>query len=135
LDILPLEAELEEKLTEYFADVRNRINIVRTRANDEIAKLHKGDELLPGVIKKVIVYVAIKRKLQAGDKMAGRHGNKGVISRVLPKEDMPYLADGDPVQIVLNPLGVPSRMNIGQLLELHLGWAGRGLGEKIKVIC
>ena len=128
---IPLEAELEEKLTEYFADVRNRINIVRTRANEEIAKLHKGDELLPGVIKKVIVYVAIKRKLQAGDKMAGRHGNKGVISRVLPKEDMPYLADGDPVQIVLNPLGVPSRMNIGQLLELHLGWAGRGLGEKI----
>src|SRR5690606_33000855 len=110
---------------------RNRINIVRTRANDEVAKLHKGDELLPGVIKKVIVYVAIKRKLQAGDKMAGRHGNKGVISRVLPKEDMPYLADGTPVEIVLNPLGVPSRMNIGQLLELHLGWAGRGLGDKI----
>ncbi|MFT6631755.1 MAG: DNA-directed RNA polymerase subunit beta [Bacteriovoracaceae bacterium] len=129
---LPLEADLEDKLTEYFADIRNRINLVRQRANDEIAKLHKGDELLPGVIKKVIVYVAIKRKLQAGDKMAGRHGNKGVISRVLPNEDMPYLADGAPVQIVLNPLGVPSRMNIGQLLELHLGWAGRGLGEKIK---
>ncbi len=128
---LPLEAELEDKLTEYFADIRNRINLVRQKANDEIAKLHKGDELLPGVIKKVMVYVAIKRKLQAGDKMAGRHGNKGVISRVLPKEDMPYLADGAPVQIVLNPLGVPSRMNIGQLLELHLGWAGRGLGEKI----
>ena len=128
---LPLEASLEDQLTEYFADIRNRINLVRQKANDEIAKLHKGDELLPGVIKKVIVYVAIKRKLQAGDKMAGRHGNKGVISRVLPKEDMPYLADGAPVQIVLNPLGVPSRMNIGQLLELHLGWAGRGLGEKI----
>lgn len=128
---LPLEAALEDKLTEYFADVRNSINLVRQKANDEIAKLHKGDELLPGVIKKVIVYVAIKRKLQAGDKMAGRHGNKGVISRVLPKEDMPYLADGTPVEIVLNPLGVPSRMNIGQLLELHLGWAGRGLGEKI----
>ena len=128
---LPLEVDLEEKLTEYFADVRNRINIVRTRANEEVAKLHKGDELLPGVIKKVIIYVAIKRKLQAGDKMAGRHGNKGVISRVLPKEDMPYLADGTPVEIVLNPLGVPSRMNIGQLLELHLGWAGRGLGDKI----
>ena len=129
---LPLEADLEDKLTEYFADIRNRINLVRQKANDEIAKLHKGDELLPGVIKKVIVYVAIKRKLQSGDKMAGRHGNKGVISRVLPSEDMPYLADGTPVQIVLNPLGVPSRMNIGQLLELHLGWAGRGLGEKIK---
>jgi len=128
---IPLEAELEEKLTEYFADIRNRINLVRSRANDEVAKLHKGDELLPGVIKKVIVYVAIKRKLRAGDKMAGRHGNKGVISRVLPKEDMPYLADGEPVQIVLNPLGVPSRMNIGQLLELHLGWAGRGIADKI----
>ena len=128
---LPLDAALEDQLTEYFADVRNSINLVRQRSNDEIAKLHKGDELLPGVIKKVIVYVAIKRKLQAGDKMAGRHGNKGVISRVLPKEDMPYLADGTPVEIVLNPLGVPSRMNIGQLLELHLGWAGRGLGDKI----
>ncbi len=132
LGYLPLTADLEEKLTEYFADVRNKISLVRQRANDEIAKLHKGDELLPGVIKKVIVYVAIKRKLQAGDKMAGRHGNKGVISRVLPKEDMPFLADGAPVEIVLNPLGVPSRMNIGQLLELHLGWAARGLGEKIR---
>ncbi len=131
---LPLEPALEEQLSEYFADVRNRINRVRTKANDEIAKLHRGDELPPGVIKKVTVYVAIKRKLQPGDKMAGRHGNKGVISNVLPKEDMPYLADGQPVDIVLNPLGVPSRMNIGQLLELHLGWAGRGLGEKLKVM-
>lgn len=131
---LPLEASLEEKLGEYFADVRNRVNRVRTKANEEIAKLHRGDELMPGVIKKVIVYVAIKRKLQPGDKMAGRHGNKGVISMVLPQEDMPYLADGTPVEIVLNPLGVPSRMNIGQLLELHLGWAGRGLGEKIKTM-
>jgi DNA-directed RNA polymerase subunit beta len=129
---LPLKADMEEKLSEYFADVRNRINRVRSRANEEIAKLHKGDDLLPGVIKKVVVYIAIKRKLQAGDKMAGRHGNKGVISRVLPNEDMPFLADGTPVDIVLNPLGVPSRMNIGQLLELHLGWAGRGLGDKIK---
>lgn len=129
---LPLEAALEEKLSEYFADIRNRMNKVRARANEEIAKLHKGDELLPGVIKKVVISIAIKRKLQAGDKMAGRHGNKGVISRVLPVEDMPYLADGTSVDIVLNPLGVPSRMNIGQLLELHLGWAGRGLGEKIR---
>ena len=100
----------------------------------KLLKLHRGDELAPGVIKKIIVYVAIKRKLQPGDKMAGRHGNKGVISNVLPKEDMPYLADGSPVEIVLNPLGVPSRMNIGQLLELHLGWAGRGLGEKIRIM-
>lgn len=129
---LPLQAELEEKLSEYFADIRNRINRVRQKTTDEIAKLHRGDELPPGVIKKVIVYVAIKRKLQPGDKMAGRHGNKGVISNVLPKEDMPFLADGTPVEIVLNPLGVPSRMNIGQLLELHLGWAGRGLGDKLK---
>jgi DNA-directed RNA polymerase subunit beta len=129
---LPLKADLEEKLSEYFADIRNRINRVRAKANEEIAKLHKGDELPPGVIKKVVVYIAIKRKLQAGDKMAGRHGNKGVISRVLPLEDMPYMADGTPVEIVLNPLGVPSRMNIGQLFELHLGWAGRGLGDKIR---
>ena len=131
---LPLEASMEEKLSEYFADVRNRITRVRQKANEEIAKLHKGDELPPGVIKKVMVYVAIKRKLQPGDKMAGRHGNKGVISNVVPAEDMPFLADGTPVEIVLNPLGVPSRMNIGQLLELHLGWAGRGLGEKIKTM-
>ena len=131
---MPLQPELEEKLSEYFADIRNRINRVRTKANDEIAMLNRGDELPPGVIKKVTVYVAIKRKLQPGDKMAGRHGNKGVISNVLPMEDMPFLADGTPVDIVLNPLGVPSRMNIGQLLELHLGWAGRGLGEKIKVM-
>jgi len=131
---LPLELSLEEELSEYFADIRNRMNKVKNKTNDEIAKLHRGDELAPGVIKKVIVYVAIKRKLQPGDKMAGRHGNKGVISNVLPAEDMPYLADGTPVEIVLNPLGVPSRMNIGQLLELHLGWAGRGLGEKIKLM-
>jgi DNA-directed RNA polymerase subunit beta len=131
---LPLQAELEEKLSEYFADIRNRINRVRQKTTDEISKLHRGDELPPGVIKKVTVYVAIKRKLQPGDKMAGRHGNKGVISNVLPAEDMPYLADGTPVEIVLNPLGVPSRMNIGQLLELHLGWAGRGLGDKFKVM-
>jgi DNA-directed RNA polymerase subunit beta len=131
---LPLAPELEEKVGDYFADVRNRINRVRTRTNDEIAKLHRGDELPPGVIKKVIVYVAIKRKLQPGDKMAGRHGNKGVISNVLPQEDMPYLADGTPVELVLNPLGVPSRMNIGQLLELHLGWAGLSLGEKLKTM-
>ncbi len=134
IGFIPLKPEVEEQLTNYFADVRNEINGVRTKANDEIGKLHHGDELLPGVIKKVVVYVAIKRKLQPGDKVAGRHGNKGVISRVLPVEDMPYLADGTPVEIVLNPLGVPSRMNIGQLLELHLGWAGRGLGEKFRIM-
>jgi DNA-directed RNA polymerase subunit beta len=99
--------------------------------DEKIARLKKGDELPPGVFKMVKVYLAIKRKLSVGDKMAGRHGNKGVISRILPEEDMPYLADGRPVDIVLNPLGVPSRMNIGQILETHLGWAARGLGEQL----
>ena len=94
-------------------------------------KLTQGDELPPGVQKMVKVYVAVKRRLQPGDKMAGRHGNKGVISKIVPVEDMPYMADGTPVDIVLNPLGVPSRMNVGQILETHLGWAAKGLGLKI----
>ncbi|HEX8117537.1 MAG TPA: hypothetical protein VF521_09705, partial [Pyrinomonadaceae bacterium] len=95
---------------------------------EKIAKLRQGDELAPGVIKMVKVFIAMKRKLSVGDKMAGRHGNKGVIARILPEEDMPYLPDGTPVDIVLNPLGVPSRMNVGQILETHLGWAARVLG-------
>ncbi|MDH5672108.1 MAG: DNA-directed RNA polymerase subunit beta [Myxococcales bacterium] len=99
---------------------------------EKIGKLTKGDELPPGVIKMVKVYVAIKRKLQVGDKMAGRHGNKGVVSRILPAEDMPYLPDGSPVDIVLNPLGVPSRMNVGQVLEVHFGWAGHLLGQRVQ---
>src|SRR5678809_1066716 len=94
-------------------------------------KLTQGDELPPGVQKMVKVYVAVKRRLQPGDKMAGRHGNKGVISKIVPVEDMPYMADGTPVDIVLNPLGVPSRMNVGQILEVHLGWAAKGIGSKI----
>ena len=94
-------------------------------------KLTQGDELPPGVQKMVKVYVAVKRRLQPGDKMAGRHGNKGVVSKIVPVEDMPYMADGTPVDIVLNPLGVPSRMNVGQILEVHLGWAAKGLGQKI----
>ncbi len=98
---------------------------------DKVEKLLRGDELPPGVLKMVKVFVAVKRKLQAGDKMAGRHGNKGVISRIVPVEDMPYLSDGTHVDIVLNPLGVPSRMNVGQILETHLGWAAAGLGRKI----
>jgi len=98
---------------------------------DKKRKLTQGDELPPGVQKMVKVYVAVKRRLQAGDKMAGRHGNKGVVSRILPIEDMPYMADGRPVDIVLNPLGVPSRMNIGQILEVHLGWAAKGIGERV----
>ena len=95
-------------------------------------KLTQGDELPPGVQKMVKVYVAVKRRLQPGDKMAGRHGNKGVISKIVPVEDMPFMADGTPVDIVLNPLGVPSRMNVGQILETHLGWAAKGLGQRIQ---
>src|SRR5690606_33622042 len=94
-------------------------------------KLTQGDELPPGVQKMVKVYLAVKRRLQPGDKMAGRHGNKGVVSKIVPVEDMPYMADGTPADIVLNPLGVPSRMNIGQILEVHLGWAAKGIGLKI----
>ena len=112
-------------------DLQEEIQAIRVIFQEKINKLKKGDELPPGVIKMVKVYVAIKRKLQVGDKMAGRHGNKGVISRILPDEDMPFLADGTPVDMVLNPLGVPSRMNIGQILETHLGWAARGLGLRI----
>jgi DNA-directed RNA polymerase subunit beta len=102
---------------------------------DKIERLSKGDELPPGVIKMVKVYIAIKRKLQVGDKMAGRHGNKGVISRILPEEDMPYLQDGSPVDLVLNPLGVPSRMNVGQILEIHLGWGAYELGKQLERCC
>ncbi|MEI8183022.1 MAG: DNA-directed RNA polymerase subunit beta [Desulfomonile sp.] len=102
--------------------------------DERISRLKKGDELPPGVIKLVKVYIAIKRKLSVGDKMAGRHGNKGVLSRVLPEEDMPYFDNGTPVEIVLNPLGVPSRMNVGQILETHLGWAAHGLGEVLNRI-
>jgi DNA-directed RNA polymerase subunit beta len=104
------------------------MEILRTMREEKIARLRRGDDLPPGVIKMVKVYVAVKRKLSVGDKMAGRHGNKGVVSRVLPEEDMPYLPDGTPVEMVLNPLGVPSRMNVGQILETHLGWAARALG-------
>ena len=105
--------------------------MLRKIVKEKEEKLQKGDELPPGVIKLVKVYIAMKRKLSVGDKMAGRHGNKGVIARILPEEDMPYLEDGTPVEIVLNPLGVPSRMNVGQILETHLGWAGHQLGQKI----
>jgi DNA-directed RNA polymerase subunit beta len=114
--------EIVYRKTDSHIDVLHRVN------EERIGLLQKGDELPPGVIKLVKVYVAMKRKLQVGDKMAGRHGNKGVISRILPEEDMPYLPDGTPVEIVLNPLGVPSRMNVGQILETHLGWAGKVLG-------
>ena len=113
--------EIEEMTT-------RQIDVLRKIHEERINKLRRGDELPPGVIKLVKVYVAMKRKLSVGDKMAGRHGNKGVIARILPEEDMPYLPDGTPVEIVLNPLGVPSRMNVGQILETHLGWAAHALG-------
>ncbi len=112
---------------------RFEIDIARLQArfDNKVDKLQRGDDLSPGVMKMVKVFVAVKRKLQPGDKMAGRHGNKGVISKIAPSEDMPYLEDGTPVDVVLNPLGVPSRMNVGQILETHLGWACRGLGEQV----
>jgi DNA-directed RNA polymerase subunit beta len=122
---------VEQRVKKVADSVRDQTELVTMVFQEKIARLKKGDELPPGVIKMVKVYVAIKRKLQVGDKMAGRHGNKGVISRVLPEEDMPYLADGTPVDVVLNPLGVPSRMNVGQILETHLGWAALGLGKRL----
>ncbi|MBK6686215.1 MAG: DNA-directed RNA polymerase subunit beta [Deltaproteobacteria bacterium] len=121
----------EGRVRKVAESVRDQTELVTMVFQEKIARLKKGDELPPGVIKMVKVYVAIKRKLQVGDKMAGRHGNKGVISRVLPEEDMPFLADGTPVDVVLNPLGVPSRMNVGQILETHLGWAALGLGKRV----
>ena len=108
-----------------------QIDVLRKITEERKEKLKKGDELPPGVIKLVKVYIAMKRKLSVGDKMAGRHGNKGVIARIVPEEDMPYLPDGTPVEIVLNPLGVPSRMNVGQILETHLGWAAKELGRSL----
>ncbi len=110
----------------------NSIDALQARFENKVEKLQRGDELPPGVMKMVKVFVAVKRKLQPGDKMAGRHGNKGVISKIIPKEDMPFLEDGRQVDIVLNPLGVPSRMNVGQILETHLGWAAAGLGRQIE---
>ena len=104
---------------------------LQARFDSKVEKLQRGDELPPGVMKMVKVFIAVKRKLQPGDKMAGRHGNKGVVSRVVPVEDMPFLEDGTPVDLVLNPLGVPSRMNVGQILETHLGWACATLGQQV----
>jgi DNA-directed RNA polymerase subunit beta len=120
-------AELEAMKVQYDESKKGLEN----RFMDKVEKLQRGDELPPGVMKMVKVFVAVKRKIQPGDKMAGRHGNKGVVSRIVPQEDMPYLEDGQPVDIVLNPLGVPSRMNVGQILETHLGWACAGMGKKI----
>jgi DNA-directed RNA polymerase subunit beta len=125
------DPRVNEQIDEIEEMTSRQIDVLRKIVREKIDKLQKGDELPPGVIKLVKVYIAMKRKLSVGDKMAGRHGNKGVIARILPDEDMPYLEDGTPVEIVLNPLGVPSRMNVGQILETHLGWAGHELGKKI----
>jgi len=119
--------DVETLKSQFEADIAR----LEARFENKVDKLQRGDDLSPGVMKMVKVFVAVKRKLQPGDKMAGRHGNKGVISKIVPVEDMPYLEDGSPVDIVLNPLGVPSRMNVGQILETHMGWACRGLGEQI----
>ncbi|PZO91563.1 MAG: DNA-directed RNA polymerase subunit beta [Sphingomonas sanxanigenens] len=121
------QADLEAVKAQYDEAVK----LINEKFEDRREKLERGDELPPGVLKMVKVFVAVKRKLQPGDKMAGRHGNKGVISRILPVEDMPFLEDGTPVDLVLNPLGVPSRMNVGQIFETHLGWAARGLGKQV----
>jgi len=125
------DPRVNEQIDEIEEMTSRQIEVLRKITNEKILKLQKGDELPPGVIKLVKVYVAMKRKLSVGDKMAGRHGNKGVIARILPEEDMPYLPDGTPVEIVLNPLGVPSRMNVGQILETHLGWAAHVLGKRV----
>ncbi len=123
------DPRLNEAIDEIEELTSRQIQVLEKITDEKIAKLKKGDELPPGVIKTVKVYIAMRRKLSVGDKMAGRHGNKGVISRIVPEEDMPFLADGTPVEIILNPLGVPSRMNVGQVLETHLGWAGFKLGK------
>ncbi len=125
------ESELEEEIKRIIKILEEQIEDLIYEEDREIDKIKRGDELPPGVLKKVVVNVANKRKASVGDKIAGRHGNKGVIAKILPEEDMPYLSDGTPVEIVLNPLGVPSRMNVGQLLETHLGWAAQILGIKI----
>ena len=130
-DIRPADEDVASQLE----SIKNAME--QTRHSFDLAfeekrkKLTQGDELPAGVLKMVKVYLAVKRRLQPGDKMAGRHGNKGVVSKIVPVEDMPYMADGTPVDIVLNPLGVPSRMNVGQVLEVHLGWAGKGIGQRI----
>ncbi|MDP8218353.1 MAG: DNA-directed RNA polymerase subunit beta, partial [Candidatus Theseobacter exili] len=126
------ESAQRESIRKILWEYRYKLESIQSAHALEIEKLRKGDELEPGVIKKVKVYIATKRKLSVGDKMAGRHGNKGVIAKIVPEEDMPFLEDGTPVEMVLNPLGVPSRMNVGQVLETHLGWAAKALGLKVK---
>ncbi len=134
-DMLEAAAHLDEEVAADAARLaeaaENQIHILETLLEERINRVKRGDELAPGVFKLVKVFVAMKRKLSVGDKIAGRHGNKGVIAKTLPEEDMPYLPDGTPVEVVLNPLGVPSRMNVGQILETHLGWAAQALGMRV----
>lgn len=144
IDDVPVEAwagadlkvgmDIIESIEALVGSYRGKVESIRKAVTEKVENLGGGDELPPGVIKMVKVYVAVKRKLSVGDKMAGRHGNKGVLSRVLPIEDMPYFADGTPVDVILNPLGVPSRMNVGQVLETHLGWASAELGRQIGML-
>ncbi len=131
LAFIPLQQALEDKVTKLVQMARKKLDVVRSVFEERVDRLKRGDELAPGIIKMIHISLAIKRRIQVGDKMAGRHGNKGVISKIVPPEDMPYLSNGTPVDMVLNPLGVPSRMNIGQLLELMLGGACLGVGKRL----
>ena len=133
--IVVKDEEVMAKVEEFLAAFDARVERVQKHFEDKVEKVQRGDDLLPGVLKMVKVFIATKRKIQTGDKIAGRHGNKGTISRVLPLQDMPYMEDGTPVDIVLNPLGVPSRMNVGQILETHLGWAASELGKQLNEMC
>jgi DNA-directed RNA polymerase subunit beta len=130
-DIRPADEEAAAQLESIKNSIEQQRHSFDLAFEEKRKKLTQGDELPAGVLKMVKVYLAVKRRLQPGDKMAGRHGNKGVVSKIVPVEDMPYMADGTPCDIVLNPLGVPSRMNVGQVLEVHLGWAGKGIGQRI----
>ncbi|MEI8188084.1 MAG: DNA-directed RNA polymerase subunit beta [candidate division NC10 bacterium] len=128
---LALDVETGAEVHRLIEEANDQVHALETMLEERIERLKRGDELAPGVLKLVKIFVAMKRKLSVGDKMAGRHGNKGVIAKILPEEDMPYLPDGRPVEVVLNPLGVPSRMNVGQILETHLGWAAQALGVRV----
>jgi DNA-directed RNA polymerase subunit beta len=125
----PVKNADEKVLQEMESNCKNQVQILKSMLDEKVEHLKKGDDLAPGVIKLVKVFMAMKRKLQVGDKMAGRHGNKGVVSTIVPEEDMPFMESGQPIELVLNPLGVPSRMNVGQILETNLGMAAKALGE------
>jgi len=128
------DSEATSDVHEVLDKYREHVDLIRRQFEEQVVRFEKGDDLAPGVIKMIKVYVAMKRRLSVGDKMAGRHGNKGVVSRILPIEDLPYFEDGTTVDMVLNPLGVPSRMNVGQILEIHLGRAARSLGFQIEAL-